>query len=72
MKKLTSIAVSFEEFNMQTRVVNALKQNIREERLDALFYQKKVYQKHLKINVFKTWIKLQNFMKAENQIIADQ
>ena len=53
-------------------MVNALKSNIREERLDVEFYQKKVYKKYLKIRVLKTWIKLQNFIKAENSIIAEQ
>jgi hypothetical protein len=53
-------------------VINALRANIREETLDVTFYRKKVYEKHLKVRCLKTWIKLQNFLKAENTIIAEQ
>ena len=71
MKKLSSIAENFEEFNIQTKILNALKANIREQALDAQFYQKNVHHKHLKIRCLKTWIKLQNFIKAENKIIGE-
>ena len=58
MNKLEEVAESFLEFNTQTKILAALKSNIREQHLDAKYYRKLVYEKHLKMHGLKTWIKL--------------
>lgn len=70
--RLTQIAESFEEFNIQTRVMQILKSNVKEQSKDADFYRKRIYEKHLKMRALKMWVKLQHFLREENKIVADQ
>jgi hypothetical protein len=51
--------------------LGALKENVRHEQLDGIYYQKTVHHKHLVKRCMLTWIKLQRFLKEESKIIGE-
>jgi hypothetical protein len=71
MDKLTRVAENFEEFNLQTKVLRILKTHARDEAAVCRIYKKQVRDRFLVARVFATWVKLHQFLRAENQIIAD-
>lgn len=69
IKKMSDTAYAFNEFNTKVAILQHLRQNCKENQRDALFYRKKVYDKYLQRRTFQVWLKLQGFLKKENQIL---
>lgn len=65
-------AYAFNEFNQKLKGMQSLKFNLIQKRKTYLVYQRKVYEKHLLRNTFRTFVKLQAFLKHENKIILEQ
>ena len=70
VNQMSKTAYAFYEFSMYTKTLRTLKTNIKENKMDAQFYRKKVYHKYLLRRVFRIWIKLQGYIKQENQILG--
>lgn len=49
--------------------MNALRRNVKESRAETRLYQQKVRDKHLLRRTLLLWIKLQDFLRKENEIL---
>ena len=69
MNKKSETAYAFNEFNQKMSVLNSLRQHCKIGRADAQLHQQKVRNKYLLKRTFALWVKLQDFLRKENQIL---